>query len=157
MRTLPFGSVASVLHFNCTARLLWRLGLELNLWWSNYFDDFPCISHCSQVGSTQACVEGLFQLVGFRFASDKLAPFSTSTEMLGVVAVVDTAERGVIKLDNKESRKQDLIAELQKILQCGVLEADQLPAILDRVQYADACCWQTWQARDGRHPRLGKA
>ena len=105
MRTLPFGSVASVLHFNRTARLLWRLGLELNLWWSNYFDDFPCVAHCSQVGSTQACVEGLFQLLGFKFASDKLAPFSTSTEMLGVL--VDTAERGVIKVDNKESRKQD--------------------------------------------------
>ena len=118
MRTLPFGSVASVLHFNRTARLLCRLGLELNLWWSNYFDDFPCISHCSQVGSTQACVEGLFQLLGFRFASDKLAPFSTATEMLGVM--VDTAERGVVKVDNKESRKQDLVAELQKILQCGV-------------------------------------
>ena len=68
MRTLPFGSEASVLHFNCTARLLhW-----------------------------QVCVEGLFQLLGFRFASDKPAPFSTSTEMLGVI--VDIAERGVKKV-----------------------------------------------------------
>ena len=148
MRTLPFGSVASVLHFNRTARLLWRLGLELNLWWSNYFDDFPCVAHCSQVGSTQACVEGLFQLLGFKFASDKLAPFSTSTEMLGVL--VDTAERGVIKVDNKESRKQDLVAELQKILQCGVLEADRLPAILGRVQYAE-------MRIAGRHGKLAMA
>ena len=32
MRTLPFGSTASVLHFNRVARLIWRLGIELNLW-----------------------------------------------------------------------------------------------------------------------------
>ena len=148
MRTLPFGSTASVLHFNRTARLLWRLGLELNLWWSNYFDDYPCATHCSQVASTQACVEGLFELLGFRFAKDKLAPFATSTDMLGVT--VDTAEHGVIKVDNKESRKHDLVAELQKILQKGTLEADQLPAILGRVQYAELQI-------AGRHGKLAMA
>ena len=35
MQTLPFGSVASVLHFNRVARLLWRVGIELNLMWFN--------------------------------------------------------------------------------------------------------------------------
>ena len=44
--------------------------------------------------------------------------FRRQLKMLGVM--VDTAERGVAKIDNKGSRKQDLVAELQKILQCGV-------------------------------------
>ena len=70
MRTFPFGSTASVLHFNRTARLIWRIGLELNLWWANYFDDYPCIAHNNQVASTLACVESLFGLLGFRFAKD---------------------------------------------------------------------------------------
>ena len=114
MRTLPFGSTASVLHFNRVSRLLWRLGIELHLWWANYFDDFLCISHRSQVTSTKSCVEGLFDLLGFRFAHDKLAPFSASTEMLGVV--VDTAQKGMVKVDNKESRKRDLVSEISLIL-----------------------------------------
>ena len=135
MRTLPFGSTASVLHFNRMARLIWRLGLELNLWWSNYFDDYPCISHHGQVSSTRACVEGLFQLIGFKFAQEKLAPFSTASEMLGVV--VDTSEKGVVMLDNKETRKLDLTTEIQKILETGSLRVDALPAILGRVQYAE--------------------
>ena len=98
-----------------------------------------------QPGWIDTSLEGLFQLLGFRFASDKLAPFSTSTEMLGVL--VDTAERDVIKVDNKESRKQDLVAELQKILQYGALEADWLPAILGYVEMHIA----------GRHGKLAVA
>ena len=39
-RTLPFGSTASVLHFNRVARLLHRIGLELDVAWTNYFGDF---------------------------------------------------------------------------------------------------------------------
>lgn len=135
MRTLPLGSTASVLHFNRVARLIWRLAIELNLWWSNYFDDYPCLSHRSQVASTKSCVEGLFQLLGFRFAREKLAPFSSATEMLGVV--VDTSEVGTVLVVDKESRRQDLTGELQKILQDGYLETDNLPSILGRVQYAE--------------------
>ena len=108
MRTLPFGSTASALHFNRIARFIWRLGIELNLWWANYFDDYPCISHGSQMVSTKSCAEGLFQLLGFRFAHHKLAPFAESSEMLGVV--VDTSEKGVVKIANKESRKRDLVS-----------------------------------------------
>ena len=59
MKTLPFGSTASVLHFNRVSRLIWRLGLELDLW-SSYFDDVPCLSHPCQISSTKACVEVLF-------------------------------------------------------------------------------------------------
>ena len=148
MRTLPFGSTASVLHFNRIARLIWRLGIELNLWWANYFDDYPCISHRSQMVSTKSCAEGLFQLLGFRFARDKLAPFAESSEMLGVV--VDTSEKGVVKLDNKESRKRDLVTEISQILQAGTMKVDQLPAVLGRVQYAELRI-------AGRHGKLAMA
>ena len=78
-------------------------------------------------------MEGLFQLIGFKFAQEKLAPFSTASEMLGVV--VDTSEKGVVMVDNKETRKLDLTTEIQKILETGSLRVDALPAILGRVQY----------------------
>ena len=54
MNTLPFGSVASVLHFNRVSRLLWRLGLEMGILWTNYFDDYPCISHLLHEKSTSS-------------------------------------------------------------------------------------------------------
>ena len=127
----------AVLPVSCilTGQPDWRLGIELNLWWGNYFDDFPCISHRSQLSSTKSCVEGLFQLISFKFAQEKLTPFSESSEMLGVV--VDTSEKGVVTVDNKESRKRDLVTEIQKILELGCLRVDTLPSILGRVQYAE--------------------
>ena len=85
MRTLPFGSIASVVHFNRISRLLWRLGLALGILWGNYFDDFPCVTHVAHATSTMACVQGLFKLLGFAFAEDKLLPFEDHAEMLGVL------------------------------------------------------------------------
>ena len=98
--------------------------------------------------STKSCAEGLFQLLGFRFAQDKLAPFAESSEMLGVV--VDTSEKGVVKLDNKESRKRDLVMEISQILKAGTMKVDQLPAVLGRVQYAELRI-------AGRHGKLATA
>ena len=135
MRTLPFGSTASVLHFNRVARLIWRLGVELDLWWSNYFDDFPCISHCCQLASTKSSVECLFKLLGFRFAHDKLAPFAERSEMLGVI--LDTSKQGCIVIDNKDTRKAELAAEITKILESGSMDVDTLPSVLGRVQFAE--------------------
>ena len=79
MNTLPFGSVASVLHFNGVARLLWRIGLELHLIWFNYFDDYPCATFVEQKTSTMGA-----DVLGFKFAEDKLSPFDRRAEMLGV-------------------------------------------------------------------------
>ena len=40
-------------------------------------------------------------------------------------------------MDNKESRKHELVGELQNILRAGSLDASNLPAILGRIQYAE--------------------
>ena len=135
MRTLPFGSTASVLHFNRVARLIWRLGVELNLWWSNYFDDFPCIAHSCQLASTKSSVECLFNLLGFRFAHDKLAPFAERSEMLGII--LDTSKKGYVVIDNKETRKAELAEEIKKILENGSVDVDVVPSVLGRVQFAE--------------------
>ena len=74
-------------------------------------------------------------MLGFRFARDKLAPFSTTTEMLGVV--VDTSAKELVKVDNKETRKTDLVAEINKLLESGKMDAESLASLLGRVQYAE--------------------
>ena len=137
MRTLPFGSVASVLHFNRTARLLWRLGLSLGIVWGNYFDDFPCISHSLHCTSTLACVQSLFGLLGFAFAEDKLAPFSTRAEMLGVEVDLTQCCNGKICVDNKQSRKRELVEVIDELVNEKKVVPAHLPSILGRMQFAD--------------------
>ena len=136
-RTLPFGSVASVLHFNRTARLLWRLGLELGIVWGNYFDDYPCISHSLRKASTMAAVKGLFGLLGFEFAEDKLAPFDITAEMLGVEVDLSHCKNGVTKVDNKQKRKDELVEVITELMDRESVVPAVLPSILGRMQFAD--------------------
>ena len=137
MRTLPFGSVASVLHFNRIFRLIWSLGLRLGILWTNYFDDYPTITHEAHQLSTMACVKGLFELLGFAFAEDKLAPFGEETETLGVLVNLSQASQGKIVVDNKPSRKRELLETIDKVLGDGFVIPIQLPSILGRMQFAD--------------------
>ena len=137
MRTLPFGSVASVLHFNRVARLLWRIGIELNLMWFNCFDDYPCISPSIQSKSTMMTVKGLFGLLGFKFAEDKLSDFADTAEMLGVVIDASRSSDGMVKIDNKESRKTEVVNALNVILRDAQLIPADLPALMGRLQFAD--------------------
>ena len=137
MRTLPFGSVASVLHFNRVARLLWRVGIELNLMWFNYFDDYPCISPSIQSKSTMMTVKGIFGLLGFKFAEDKLSDFANTAEMLGVMVDASKSDEGLVKVDNKESRKSEVVNALNDIIRDACLVPADLPALIGRLQFAD--------------------
>ena len=135
MRTLPFGSVASVLHFNRVARLIWRLGLELGVWWGNYFDDFPCLSHELNQVSTMGSVKALFELLGFALAVTKLAPFEHEAELLGIS--LSCPSPSIIQVDNKESRKSELASTLRSFLEEGTIDAKVLPSVIGRLQFAD--------------------
>ena len=137
MRTLPFGSVASVLHFNRISRLIWALGLRLGILWTNYFDDYPTITHEAHQLSTMTCVKGLFELLGFAFGEEKLAPFGEEAKTLGVLVNLSQASQGKIVVDNKPSRKQELLETIDKVLGDGFVIPIQLPSILGRMQFAD--------------------
>ena len=137
MNTLPFGSVASVLHFNRTARLLWRIGLELHLLWFNYFDDYPCATFVEQRKSTLGSVRTLFDILGFRFAEDKLAPFDRRAEMLGVEVDLTHLLSDRVIVDNKTSRKDELCKAIKHILSEGCIVPSAIPSLLGRLQFAD--------------------
>ena len=132
MNTLPFGSVASVLHFNRISRLLWRIGLELGLLWFNYFDDYPCLTF-------MAAVRSLFDILGFKFAFDKLSPFDERSEMLGVEVDLRSLESGDVVIDNKAARKDELKLAIQQILKEGFVIPAELPSFLGPVE----CSLQT--------------
>ena len=137
MNTLPFGSVASVLHFNRVSRLLWRLGLEMGILWTNYFDDYPCVSHSLHEKSTMSSVKGLFELLGYAYAKDKLLDFSGESEMLGIKLDLSGSISGVVVVDNKESRKNEMAELLGKILETKKVVPSELPSTLGKLQYAD--------------------
>ena len=134
---VPFGSVASVLHFNPVARLVWRIGIELNLMWCNYFDDYPCISPTIQRSSAMMTAKSLFGLLGFRFAEDKLSDFADNAEMRGVMVDASQSTIGLVSVDNKDSRKKEVVSALDDILGPAQVFPADLPALTGRLQFAD--------------------
>ncbi|CAL1143235.1 unnamed protein product [Cladocopium goreaui] len=57
------------------------------------------------------------------------------SEMLGII--LDTSKHGCVVIDNKDTRKAELAAEIRKILERGNMDVDTLPSVLGRVQFAE--------------------
>ncbi len=64
-QSLLLGSTASVLHFNRAARLLYRIGLELDVAWTNYYDDYPVVEFSFLATTTSQTIRALTSLLGF--------------------------------------------------------------------------------------------
>ena len=97
-KALPFGSAASVLHFNRLSRLFWRLGLEVGLLWANFYDDYPAILETSTVQA----LSGLERLTDF-----------------GVEVDTSAACDNLLAVRNKEGRTSEVIAVLQEFCPRG--------------------------------------
>eukprot|EP00434_Breviolum_minutum_P005901 symbB.v1.2.005202.t1/scaffold299.1/size236002/14 len=115
----------------------WLEGLELHLLWFNYFDDFPCATFVEQRKSTLGSVRTLFDILGFRFAEDKLAPFDRRAEMLGVEVDLTHLLSDRVIVDNKTSRKEELCNAIEQILSDGCIIPSSIPSLLGRLQFAD--------------------
>ena len=136
-KTLPFGSVASVLHFNRVARLLHKIGLEMDIPWTNYYDDFPVVDLKILSEHTAAAARALTSLLGFECSLDKELPFSTNTEMLGVVLNLEDSSKGIIKVSNKPSRMEELGNVLQDIVRSGQVHTKDLASIFGRALFVE--------------------
>ena len=137
-KTLPFGSVASVLHFNRVARLLHRIGLELDIPWTNYYDDFPVIDFKVLSEHTAAAARAVTSLLGFECALDKEQPFGLKAEMLGVVLDLEGSANGIVKVSNKPSRMEELGKVLQGILDAGAVKTKDLAPIFGRALFVES-------------------
>ena len=103
-KVLPFGASASVHHFLRFSSFLQAAGLSMGLCWVAYFDDFAVLTHeCHEASSLNAAL-GLFEVLGFQYSKDKLSPFSSVTELLGVELDLTDMATGTIKIQNKKSR-----------------------------------------------------
>ena len=137
-RTLPFGSTASVLHFNRASRLLHRIGLELDIAWTNYYDDYPVIEFSFLAANTTSTLRALTSLLGFECSFDKELPFATEAEMLGVVLDLSETMKGKVVIRNKESRMAELAANLEDIICVQSVEPKKLPSMFGRALFVES-------------------
>ena len=135
MRALPFGAKSSVGDFNRVARLLWAIGCDLPIPWSNYFDDYPTLSRTALEVSTMQSVKVMMELLGFVLTLDELRPFAQVAEMLGVE--LDLSDPTSVRVGKKESRKLEVCQAVQHILESKQLNCRELPSMLGRMQFAD--------------------
>ena len=137
-RALPFGSTASVLHFNRLSRLFWRVGLELALMWTTFFDDFPTMSPKALETSSMQCLVSLGELLGFQCSLEKLRPFANSAAVLGVEVDCSSVAEGRLLIRNKEGRTSEVSEVITQALSVGRLSLKEYQRVMGRIQYADA-------------------
>ena len=145
-KTLPFGSVASVLHFNRISRLLHALGLQLDVAWSNYYDDFPVVDFKVLADHTAAAIRALTSMLGFECSLDKEAPFANTAEMLGVVLDLQHATAGTICVANKPSRLEELQSAVKDIIAAKTVVVRDLPSLFGRALFVES----QFMGREGR-------
>ena len=149
-KVLPFGASASVRHFLRVSAFLHAAGLYVGLCWAAYFDDFAVLTHeCHEKSSLNAALN-LFELFGFQYSKDKLSPFSEKTELLGVEIDTSDVLGGFVKVRNKQSRVDEIVCFLEKMLSDKVFLVDEMPSKLGKLQFAETQLW-------GRSGRLALA
>ena len=145
-KVLPFGSTASVVHFNRCARLIQCIGWHLHILWGNYFDDFPILSLAGLNDSTVNSVTLLLRLLGFDYAKHKLKEFSKSAAVLGVeLDLNEVAGKGIL-IRNKPGRIEEVLDSIDAVLESGSTTTREASRILGRLQYVDSFI----MGRDGR-------
>ena len=137
--TLPFGVVASVLHFNRFARYLQRVFWHLGIMSANYFDvdDYPIVEMsqlCSCTGGTMGAV---VNLLGIRVSEDKDQGFNGSADMLGVSVDVSSEGFDAVKVANRGDRVEDIDGALHRILLEGKVHVKELPALFGRLHFSE--------------------
>ena len=137
-QALPFGGSSSVLHFNRISHLLWRIGVELFLFWSCFFDDYPVMSPGSISASTKETMLLLMRLLGFACSEEKLEEFAEKATVLGVEVDCSLSSEGKVLIRNKQGRAEEVCRALQQLLVQGSMSRAEYSRIMGRLQYADA-------------------
>lgn len=136
---LAFGSVKSVHSFWRTAHSLWAILCSIFLVANtNYFDDFVTIASSTEAESVDYTVRAVFRLLGWRFAEDgqKAIPFGKILTALGVTMDVSGFQQGVVRVDNTDTRRQELAAAIDSILQARQMRRLDARRLGGRMQFA---------------------
>ena len=143
-KTLPFGAVASVLHFNRFARFLKAVFLKCGVVACNYFDDYPIIEMSTLTDNTNGTLKAITKLLGITVAEDKDESFSSTTDLLGVTLDLSDPGMDEVRVCNKLERKRALTRALDEVLTSKSINPMDIPSLFGRLQFADS--WTSWWA-----------
>ena len=138
--TLPFGSAASVLHFNRAARLIWRIGVcELSLLWCNFYDDYPTVTGHMVSNAVQAAITIFLKAIGWNFSDKpgKDLPFDESFNALGIKFNVGRIPSGCSSLENRPDRRDKVVKDIRDIINSGTFFHFQAEVIRGKVQFME--------------------
>ena len=72
------------------------LGLQLDVAWTNYYDDFPVVGFKVLADHSSAAIRALTSMLRFECSLDKELPFAETVEMIGVMLDLQHASTGTI-------------------------------------------------------------
>ena len=121
------------------------LGLQLDVAWTNYYDDFPVVDFKVLADHSSAAIRALTSMLGFECSLDKELPFAETAEMLGVMLDLQHASTGTIKVANKPSRMDELKSTVQHIIASGRVVTKDLPSFLQEL-----CLWKDIMGKERR-------
>ena len=139
MRALPFGAVRSVHGFLRVSYSLWYLLTHIFfILTTNYFDDYVVVASSHEAQTVTACVQLFFRITGWRFAETgpKAPDFAELFTALGISINVSDMRKNVVRFDNTDNRKAELVQALKKILDEGKLGAKEALRLRGRLQFA---------------------
>ena len=84
---------------------------------THYFDDYACLEFEVLSDHTQAVVDSLFKILGWK--TKEQVPFGPTFSPLGVVCDLREAPSGVIRFMNKESRVKEMAADVRRVAEAG--------------------------------------
>jgi hypothetical protein len=140
LNCLPFGATASVYAFNRCALMLWCIGVtQLALPWTNFYDDFTCITHEQLADNTAKTIELFFDLLGWSFARDgkKAQAFSDRFDSLGVTFDFSRVNHGQLAVCNTERRVQELSELISAIIHSNRLSPKLAQSMCSRLLFAE--------------------
>ena len=106
----------------------------------NYFDDFPHVAASRTADQSQAAMEQFLEILGWQIASgkDKRVPAAVKFSVLGVVVDLSESKRGVIRVENKASRAEEMQEAIEEV------EKECAMTVQGRMMFAEAQCCGRW-------------
>ena len=136
----PFGATRSVYSFLRISHAIWFTGVRaLKIMWSVFFDDYVVFSQKLHVKNTEATVELLFRLLGWKFAEEgeKATCFGDDFSALGVRLNLENANLGKVSFINTEKRITELTSAIEDIIRKGRMTVLESQKLRGRMQFAD--------------------
>ncbi len=138
---LSFGAASAVYHFNRTSRALEHILNQIfSIPVSAYFDDFPIVAPIELVGFLGTATEKVLRLLGWQVKPQTLQP-SPLFESLGVVFDWRNSAVGEFEIQNKQSRIESLVGEVEAILQEDSYRPSTLASLHGKLRFARAQCF----------------